>query len=63
MTEIPRPAAYGRVEPDGTVYVATPDGERVVGQVPDSTPEEALAFFERRFAALAVEVDLTSQRV
>jgi hypothetical protein len=63
MTEIPRPAAFGRVDEDGSVFVVTADGERMVGQVPDSTPAEALAFFERRFEALTVEVDLLSQRV
>jgi hypothetical protein len=63
MTEIPRPASFGRVDDDGTVFVVTDAGERMVGQVPDSTPEEALAFFRRRFDALTVEVDLLSQRV
>ena len=28
------PAAFGRVDSDGTVYVRTSAGERVVGQVP-----------------------------
>ncbi|TIC82489.1 DUF349 domain-containing protein [Nocardioides sp. GY 10113] len=54
---------WGRVETDGTVYVKTTDGERAVGQVPDATPEEALAFFTRRFESLAVEVDLLHRRV
>jgi hypothetical protein len=48
---------------DGTVYVLTQGTERAVGQVPDSTPEVALAFFERRAQALEVEVDLLAQRV
>jgi hypothetical protein len=48
---------------DGTVYVITPDGERMVGQIPDSTAEEALAFFERRFEALRVEANLLIHRV
>src|SRR5690606_30088594 len=52
------PATFGRVEPDGTVYVRTKDGERSVGQVPDVSEAEALAFFTRRFDALVVEVDL-----
>ncbi|MDR1077615.1 MAG: DUF349 domain-containing protein [Propionibacteriaceae bacterium] len=63
MTETARPAAFGRVDADGTVYVITPEGERMVGQIPDSTAEEALAFFERRFEALRVEADLLTQRV
>ena len=54
---------WGRVAADGTVYVRTPDGERAVGQYPEGTPEEALAFFTRRFDALAFEVQLIEQRV
>ncbi len=54
---------WGRVAPDGTVYVRTPDGERAVGQYPEGSPEEALAFFTRRFDALAFEVQLLEQRV
>jgi hypothetical protein len=54
---------WGRVDPDGTVYVRTADGERSVGQYPEGTPEEALAFFTRRFEALAFEVQLLEQRV
>ncbi len=54
---------WGRVDADGTVYVRTTDGERAVGQYPEGTPEEALAFFTRRFDALAFEVQLLEQRV
>jgi hypothetical protein len=54
---------WGRVDSDGTVYVRTADGERPVGQYPEGTPEEALAFFTRRFDALAFEVQLLEQRV
>lgn len=54
---------HGRVTGDGTVYVTLPDGEREVGQYPEGTPEEALAFFTRRFDALAFEVQLLEQRV
>ncbi|MCL2784069.1 MAG: DUF349 domain-containing protein [Propionibacteriaceae bacterium] len=63
MTESPRPSAFGRVAEDGTVYVIIQDTERAVGQVPDATPEQALAFFERRAQALEVEVTLLTQRV
>lgn len=54
---------WGRVSEDGTVYVRTADGERPVGQMPDATPEEALAFFTKRYDDLAFEVDLLEQRV
>ena len=55
--------SWGRVEDDGTVYVRTADGERSVGQYPAGTPEEALAFFTERYAALAFEVELLERRI
>lgn len=54
---------WGRVADDGTVFVRTADGERPVGQMPDATPEEALAFFTKRYDDLAFEVELLEQRV
>jgi uncharacterized protein YeaO (DUF488 family) len=54
---------WGRVAEDGTVFVRTKDGERAVGQWPDAKPEEALAFYTRRYDALAFEVELLEQRV
>jgi hypothetical protein len=59
MTETP----FGRVADDGTVYVVTSDGERVVGHWPDGDPEAALAFYRNRYDGLAVEVDLLEQRI
>ncbi|TDD61155.1 DUF349 domain-containing protein [Kribbella antibiotica] len=55
--------SWGRVAEDGTVFVRTKDGERPVGQWPDAKPEEALAFYTRRYDALAFEVELLEQRV
>jgi len=57
------PADFGRVDPDGTVYVRTADGERAVGQIPDVSADEAMAFYVRRFEALEVEVALLEARV
>jgi Domain of Unknown Function (DUF349) len=56
-------APWGRVGDDGTVYVREADGERAVGQYPDATPEEAMAYYERKFAELAGQVSLLEQRV
>ena len=56
-------ADWGRVGDDGTVYVRTSEGERAVGQMPDATPDEALAFFTKRYDYLAFEVELLEQRV
>ena len=57
------PAAFGRVDSDGTVYVRTSAGERVVGQVPGVPADEALSFFTRRFEALELEVSLLERRI
>jgi hypothetical protein len=54
--------AWGRVDETGTVYVREGEGERVVGQYPDGTPEEALAYYERKYAELAGQVGLVEQR-
>jgi len=54
---------FGRVTDDGTVRVRTAEGERTVGQVPGVPAEEALAFYTRRYADLAVEVELLERRV
>lgn len=53
---------WGRVDDDGTVYVREADGERAVGQYPDGSKEEALAYFERKFTDLAGQVTLLEQR-
>jgi hypothetical protein len=55
-------ASFGRVDDDGTVSVREGDQWRVVGQYPDGTPAEALAYFERKYADLAAEVTLLETR-
>src|SRR5690606_2774099 len=53
---------WGRVDDDGTVSVREGSVWRVVGQFPDGTREEALAYFERKFTDLASEVTLLEVR-
>ena len=53
---------WGRVDEDGTVSVREAGGWRVVGQYPDGSAEEALAYFERKYADLAGEVTLLEVR-
>jgi hypothetical protein len=55
--------AFGRVDADGTVYVKTAAGEKVVGSWQAGTPEEGLAHFARRFDDLVTEVDLVEARL
>ena len=53
---------WGRVDETGTVYVREAEGERAVGQYPDASPEEALAYFERKYVELNGQVTLLEQR-
>ncbi|WP_377268259.1 DUF349 domain-containing protein [Peterkaempfera sp. SMS 1(5)a] len=54
---------WGRVDEQGTVYVRTAEGEHVVGSWQAGSPEEALAYFERKYEGLAVEIGLLERRV
>lgn len=58
----PTDQPWGRVDDDGTVSVREGDQWRVVGQYPDGTAEEALAYYERKFSDLASEVSLLEVR-
>ncbi|MBT2486001.1 DUF349 domain-containing protein [Microbacterium sp. ISL-108] len=55
-------AEWGRVAEDGTVEVREGDTWRVVGQYPDGTPDEALAYFVRKFEDIAFKVHALEQR-
>jgi hypothetical protein len=55
---------WGRVDESGAVFVREGDDNwREVGQYPDGTAEEALAYFTRKFTELAGQVTLLEQRV
>jgi hypothetical protein len=56
-------AEWGRVAEDGTVEVREGDTWRPVGQYPDGTPEEALAYFARKYDDLAVKLGTLETRV
>ena len=55
-------ADWGRVTEDGTVEVREGGDWRVVGQYPDGTSDEALAYFVRKFDDLAFKVQTLEQR-
>jgi hypothetical protein len=59
MTEQP----WGRVDDDGTVFVRTGEGETQVGVWKAGAPDEALAFYTRRYEGAVVEADLLSKRL
>jgi uncharacterized coiled-coil protein SlyX len=54
---------WGRVDADGTVYVRTAEGERVIGSWQAGSPEEALGFYRRKYQSLETEVTLLEQRI
>jgi hypothetical protein len=54
---------WGRVDETGTVYVRTAEGEKEVGSWQAGSPQEALAYFERKYEGLVVEIGLLERRV
>lgn len=57
------PRRFGRVAEDGTVYLVTQSGERVVGSWQAGEPDAAFDHFGRRFDDLATEVTLLETRL
>ncbi|HSY16045.1 MAG TPA: DUF349 domain-containing protein [Jatrophihabitantaceae bacterium] len=53
---------WGRIDPDGTVYVRTSTGERAVGSWQAGDAEAGLAYYVRRYEDLATEVSLLEHR-
>lgn len=54
---------WGRVDDDGTVYVRTSEGERVIGSWQAGEPAEGLAHYSRRYGDLATEIGLLEKRL
>ncbi len=63
MSEATNEHPWGRVDENQTVFVREGDSEREVGQFPDGTAEEAIAYFERKFSDLAGQVTLLEARI
>lgn len=61
MTDASSP--WGRIADDGTVYVRTGDGERVIGAWHAGPPADGLSYYARRYDALATEVTLLEHRL
>lgn len=55
-------AQWGRVTDDGTVEVREGDSWRAVGQYPDGTADEALAYYVRKYDDLAVKLGTLETR-
>ncbi len=57
------PHRFGRVDADGTVWLITPAGERMIGSWQAGDTEAAYAHFGRRYEDLCTEVDLLERRL
>ncbi|MEE2851538.1 MAG: DUF349 domain-containing protein [Actinomycetota bacterium] len=57
------PHQFGRVDDDGTVWLISSAGERIVGSWQAGDREAAFAHFGRRFDDLATEVTLMEERL
>ncbi|HVW82010.1 MAG TPA: DUF349 domain-containing protein [Mycobacteriales bacterium] len=53
---------WGRIDADGSVYLRTADGERLIGSWQAGTPEEGIAFYTKRYNDLAADVALLEGR-
>jgi hypothetical protein len=54
---------WGRIADDGTVYVRTAEGERVIGSWQAGDADAGMAYYTRRYDDLATEVTLLEQRL
>ncbi|HVQ87367.1 MAG TPA: DUF349 domain-containing protein [Actinomycetes bacterium] len=54
---------WGRVDDAGAVFVRTADGEHKVGEWLAGDRSEGLAYYQRRYASLTVDVDLLEHRL
>jgi hypothetical protein len=57
------PHRFGRVDADGTVWLITAAGERVIGSWQAGDAEAAFAHFGRRFDDLSTEITLMEERL
>ena len=54
---------FGRVDEKNAVYLKDQGTERLVGQYPDVSADEAIAFFVRKFEDLEAQVRILEQRI
>lgn len=62
-TSLAEAARWGRVEGDGHVFLTIDGEEHPVGQYPDVSDDEALAYFARKYDDVVAQIVLLEQRV
>ncbi len=63
LVETSDPTPWGRVDADGTVYVVTSGGDRVVGSWQAGDPAAGLAHYGRRYDDFITEIALLEKRL
>lgn len=63
MSDSKQNETWGRVDEDNRVFVKDSGAERLVGQYPEASKEEALAYFVRKYDELASHVSSLELRV
>ncbi|MGF9647352.1 DUF349 domain-containing protein [Pseudarthrobacter oxydans] len=62
-TSLAEASKWGRVEGDGHVFLTIDGAEHPVGQYPDVSDDEALAYFARKYDEVVAQIVLLEQRV
>ncbi|WP_295018913.1 DUF349 domain-containing protein [uncultured Micrococcus sp.] len=62
-TPLEEAAAFARVSEDGHVTLLDGEGEVAVGQVPDASEQDALAYFVRKYDDVRAQMALFEQRI
>ncbi|WP_035763894.1 DUF349 domain-containing protein, partial [Arthrobacter sp. H20] len=62
-TPLSEAAKFARVEDDGHVFLLVNGDEHAVGQYPDASKDEALAYFVRKYDDVVSQIVLLEQRV
>jgi hypothetical protein len=62
-TSLAEASKWGRVEGDGHVFLTIDGAEHPVGQYPDVSDDEALAYFARKYDDVVAQIVLLEQRV
>ncbi|MCQ6272888.1 DUF349 domain-containing protein [Pseudarthrobacter sp. R1] len=62
-TSLAEASKWGRVEGDGHVFLTIDGAEHTVGQYPDVSDDEALAYFARKYDDVVAQIVLLEQRV
>ncbi|MFT4186779.1 MAG: DUF349 domain-containing protein [Micrococcaceae bacterium] len=53
----------GYVDSEGRVFLGNDDDAKLLGQVPNSTPENALSYFTKKYDAIVASLTLNEQRI